>query len=65
MRLREHILAPLGGGRPRPVAGRDGALNVVVVGGGPTGVESVGALSELYHHNFAKDYPQFRRTRRS
>ncbi len=35
----------------------DGALNVVIVGGGPTGVESAGALAELYRSNFAKDYP--------
>src|SRR5262249_28940340 len=30
---------------------------VVVVGGGPTGVESVGALAELYRTNFAEDFP--------
>jgi NADH dehydrogenase len=35
----------------------DGALNVVIVGGGPTGVESAGALAELYRTNLAKDYP--------
>ena len=34
----------------------DGALNIVVVGGGPTGVETVGALSELYRTEFAADY---------
>lgn len=35
----------------------DGALNVVVVGGGPTGVESAGAIIELYRGNFVHDYP--------
>jgi NADH dehydrogenase len=35
----------------------DGALNVVVVGGGPTGVETAGAVAELYRANFAEDYP--------
>ena len=35
----------------------DGALNVVVVGGGPTGVETAGAVAELYRADLAKDYP--------
>ena len=35
----------------------DGALTAVVVGGGPTGVETAGALAELYRANFDKDYP--------
>jgi NADH dehydrogenase len=35
----------------------DGALNVVIVGGGATGVESAGALAELYRSDFVKDYP--------
>ena len=29
-----------------------------MVGGGPTGVETAGALAELYRKNFDKDYPQ-------
>jgi NADH dehydrogenase len=29
----------------------------VVVGGGPTGVESAGAIAELYRAIFVKDYP--------
>jgi NADH dehydrogenase len=35
----------------------DGSLNIVVVGGGPTGVETAGALAELYNGVFRKDYP--------
>ena len=35
----------------------DGALNIVIVGGGPTGVETAGALAELYRHDFSKDFP--------
>jgi NADH dehydrogenase len=35
----------------------DGALHVVVVGGGPTGVETAGAMVELYRSNFDQDYP--------
>lgn len=33
-------------------------LNFVVVGGGPTGVELSGALSELKQHILKKDYPE-------
>lgn len=40
-------------------------LTFVVVGGGPTGVEVAGALTELFRHVMSKDYPtiDFRRVR--
>jgi NADH dehydrogenase len=37
---------------------RRALLTFVVVGGGPTGVETAGALSELIRHVMAKDYPE-------
>jgi NADH:quinone reductase (non-electrogenic) len=58
MRLRSHILERWEAADRNPELVDDGALNVVVVGGGATGVESAGALAELYRANFAKDYPK-------
>lgn len=37
---------------------REGLLNVVVVGGGPTGVELSGTLAEMKKHVLPKDYPE-------
>jgi NADH dehydrogenase len=57
-RLKKHLLERWeAADRDRRLAD-DGALNVVVVGGGPTGVESAGAIAELYRSNFASDYPK-------
>lgn len=33
-------------------------LNIVIVGGGPTGVEVAGALAEMKKHALPKDYPE-------
>ena len=37
---------------------RKSLMNVVIVGGGPTGVELAGAMAELRNKVFPKDYPQ-------
>ena len=57
VRLKEHLLGRWEAADKDPSLLEDGALNVVVVGGGPTGVESAGAIAELYRGDFAKDYP--------
>ncbi|MGZ6029741.1 MAG: NAD(P)/FAD-dependent oxidoreductase [Myxococcaceae bacterium] len=57
VRLKEHILERWEAADRDPGLAADGALSVVVVGGGPTGIESVGAMAELYRGDFTKDYP--------
>ncbi len=55
-RLKDHVLERWEAADRNPGLVEDGALNMVVVGGGPTGVETAGAMAELYTV-FAKDYP--------
>ena len=57
VRLRTHILEAWEDVDRDKSLMDDGRLNVAIVGGGPTGVESAGALAELYRHTFDKDYP--------
>ncbi len=57
MRLKSHVLETWEAADRKPALIDDGALNIVVVGGGPTGIETAGALAELYHGVFPKDYP--------
>jgi NADH dehydrogenase len=56
LRLRSRVVERWEAADRDPSLIEDGALNIVVVGGGPTGIESAGALSELYSGEFAKDY---------
>jgi NADH:ubiquinone reductase (H+-translocating) len=57
VRLREHVLERWEAADREPELVEEGAITIVVVGGGATGVESAGALAELYRSNFSKDYP--------
>ena len=57
VRLKDHLLERWEAADRDSSLIEDGALNVVVVGGGPTGVETAGAMVELYRGAFAKDYP--------
>jgi NADH dehydrogenase len=56
VRLKDHLLGRWEAADRDPELVGDGALNVVVVGGGPTGVETAGAIAELYRGDFARDY---------
>jgi NADH dehydrogenase len=57
VRLRNHVLTTF---EQADSSGPDGVspgpLTIVLVGGGPTGVEMAGALSELVGHNLASDF---------
>jgi NADH dehydrogenase len=57
VRLKDHVLERWEAADRNPQLVSDGALNMVVVGGGPTGVETAGAMAELYRGVFGKDYP--------
>ncbi|MHB0913624.1 MAG: NAD(P)/FAD-dependent oxidoreductase [Armatimonadota bacterium] len=56
--LRNHLLCCFERAANREDIGlRQRALTFVIVGGGSTGVEFAGALAELAHGSFARDYP--------
>ncbi|UGS37798.1 NAD(P)/FAD-dependent oxidoreductase [Capillimicrobium parvum] len=57
VRLKDHLVERWEAADRDPALLEDGGLNIVVVGGGPTGVETAGAMTELYRSEFAKDYP--------
>jgi NADH:quinone reductase (non-electrogenic) len=57
VRLKDHVLERWEAADRKPELVEDGALNMVVVGGGPTGVETAGAMAELYRGVFCHDYP--------
>jgi NADH dehydrogenase len=58
LRLRNHVLSCLERAAQANLADRDPWLTFVIVGGGPTGVEYAGALSELLSLVLGRDFPE-------
>jgi NADH dehydrogenase len=58
VRLRNQVMKQFEAADCNPALIEDGALNFVVVGAGPTGVETAGALSDLFYNLLPDDYHQ-------
>jgi len=56
--LRSHLLRQFELADAEQAPPPPGSLNVVISGGGPTGVEMAGALAELFSRVLAKDHPR-------
>lgn len=57
LRLKTHILQLFETVDKDPTLIEDGALTFCVVGGGPTGVETAGAIAEMLHAELEEDFP--------
>ena len=60
LRVRTQILACFEAAERQPALVDEGLLTFVIVGGGPTGVETAGALADLFVHVLPRDYPTSR-----
>ncbi|MEX0768337.1 MAG: NAD(P)/FAD-dependent oxidoreductase [Microthrixaceae bacterium] len=58
VKLKNHVLQQFEAADKSPELVTDGALNLVIVGGGPTGVETAGAMAELFSKSLARDFPR-------
>ncbi len=56
--LRIHVLSRFEEAAEDPALLADCVLDIVICGGGPTGVEMAGGLHELYRKVLARDFPQ-------
>ncbi len=57
VRLRSHLLLAFEAADKRPDSITDGQLTFAIVGGGPTGIETAGAMVELIATSLAEDFP--------
>lgn len=58
VKLRNQVIQRFEAADRDPLLIDDGALNFVIVGAGPTGVETAGALSDLFYNLLPRDYHQ-------
>lgn len=58
IQIRQHVLRNFEEALITSDAARETLMNVVIVGGGPTGVELAGAFAEMKSNIFPKDYPE-------
>ena len=58
VKLRNQVIQRFEAAARDPAIIEDGALTFVVVGAGPTGVETAGALSDLFYNLLPQDYHQ-------
>jgi NADH dehydrogenase len=56
VKLRNHVMQRFEAADQNPEIIEDGALTFVIVGAGPTGVETAGALSDLFYKVLPNDY---------
>jgi NADH dehydrogenase len=56
VKLRNQIMRQFEAADRDPAMIKDGALTFVIVGAGPTGVETAGALADLFYNLLPKDY---------
>lgn len=61
LNLRNHLLLNLEKAvRTKDLAEKEKLLNIVIAGGGPTGVEIAGMLAEMGRNIVSKEYPEFK-----
>ncbi|WP_227679576.1 NAD(P)/FAD-dependent oxidoreductase [Psychrobacter sp. Pi2-51] len=56
--IRNHMLAQFNYAASLPVAEREPYLSIVIAGGGPSGVELAGVMSEIRLYTLHKEYPE-------